>query len=501
MKLPRLVGLAALGLCFLAAPAGAKVEVTQDGACGFKITFNLQFYGPGGDSAFAQKVHDQVINCWKGHKVDCCPVAIDVKFLVGGSRTAGYDSIYVYQDPAGSDHVDDHISCCRLGSVNSGDTSGAWDTNEPPETYAHEVGHLAGLPDTYKTETVEKVVNGKTVSERKTTPCEGHGNDKMATLSGKIPQETVESLIKTAGLSCPKECWPTDASGGKADAGGTASPPGPQKRPSEGRTELHFNFFPSGSIFRFYRATNVGGDSLIVPSLAGFMAVRTDTIPPPSQNPLWMPGMAGIVFSAFQMTLPSFEWSPGVFTGPNQLLLFNVDSAPGMEIFAPHGHVDDVTGQFSGFLPLQLQNALSSPGDPLLLLSVVTGVINWNTGNVQVHVDLSPILRLSTVSGVPALPVPELRPPIVLSPSYPNPFLGSTTIRFTLRQPGAVTIRIFDAGGRLIRTLAEGLRTGGLQEVAWDGRDDRGRAMSAGIYYYGVSGLGARVTQRVVLLR
>ena len=66
----------------------------------------------------------------------------------------------------------------------------------------------------------------------------------------------------------------------------------------------------------------------------------------------------------------------------------------------------------------------------------------------------------------------------------PNPFGLRTSIGFTLARSGRVRLGVFDLAGRRVRSLLEGERGAGRHDVAWDGRDDAGRAVRAGSYRY-----------------
>lgn len=69
--------------------------------------------------------------------------------------------------------------------------------------------------------------------------------------------------------------------------------------------------------------------------------------------------------------------------------------------------------------------------------------------------------------------------------SAPNPFHTRTLMRFDLARPGISTLTIHDVSGRAVRTLAKtSARQAGLHTVTWDGRDDSGRELPAGIYFY-----------------
>jgi hypothetical protein len=65
----------------------------------------------------------------------------------------------------------------------------------------------------------------------------------------------------------------------------------------------------------------------------------------------------------------------------------------------------------------------------------------------------------------------------------PNPFNPDTQIPYTLAAPGRVTIRVFDASGRLVRTVEDVRRPAGSFAAMWDGRTDAGTAAASGTYF------------------
>lgn len=102
---------------------------------------------------------------------------------------------------------------------------------------------------------------------------------------------------------------------------------------------------------------------------------------------------------------------------------------------------------------------------------------------------------LSAVPGV-ALQLLELKAPA------PNPFNPRTTLRFSLAVEAPVSLHIFDAAGRLVRTLLndQTLAAGDYQR-RWDGRDDGGRAVGSGVYLVRLQGNGEMQSRRMVLVR
>jgi len=94
-------------------------------------------------------------------------------------------------------------------------------------------------------------------------------------------------------------------------------------------------------------------------------------------------------------------------------------------------------------------------------------------------------------------PPPALR----LAPAQPNPFAGSTRIRYALPREAAIELAVYDVTGRRVRTLERGTRPAGTHEALWDGTDAAGVRSRPGVYLIRLSA-GARVeTGRVVLLR
>ncbi len=83
--------------------------------------------------------------------------------------------------------------------------------------------------------------------------------------------------------------------------------------------------------------------------------------------------------------------------------------------------------------------------------------------------------------------------------SSPNPFRAMTRIRFTLAEPGPVSLRIYDSSGRLVRTLADRSMATGLQAVTWDGRDGASRRVGSGVYYYRLDAPGLGTSGRLVV--
>jgi hypothetical protein len=78
---------------------------------------------------------------------------------------------------------------------------------------------------------------------------------------------------------------------------------------------------------------------------------------------------------------------------------------------------------------------------------------------------------------------------------------GGARIVFSTDAAGPTEVAIFDLAGRLVRRLAGApAAAAGRQFVVFDGRDDDGRRLSGGVYYYQVRAPGAVTRGRLVLV-
>jgi len=89
---------------------------------------------------------------------------------------------------------------------------------------------------------------------------------------------------------------------------------------------------------------------------------------------------------------------------------------------------------------------------------------------------------------------------VAVGPARPNPFAGSTRIRFSLVRADRVEVTLHDASGRRVRGLAAGTLESGAHELTWDGCDDVGRRLAPGVYWVRVRAGGLASSRRLVRL-
>ena len=84
----------------------------------------------------------------------------------------------------------------------------------------------------------------------------------------------------------------------------------------------------------------------------------------------------------------------------------------------------------------------------------------------------------------------------------PNPFNPSTRIYFQVPESGAVSLVVYSLSGQVVKTLIPGRTlSAGIHEVGWKGRDDQGRPVAAGIYFYRLTAGDKSLVRKMTLLR
>jgi hypothetical protein len=82
---------------------------------------------------------------------------------------------------------------------------------------------------------------------------------------------------------------------------------------------------------------------------------------------------------------------------------------------------------------------------------------------------------------------------------FPNPFNASARINWQMKRDGVADLKVFDASGRVVRTLASGPCPAGSYTTVWSGADNAGRRLAQGVYFLHLETGGGRQTVKVVL--
>ncbi|MCK4513014.1 T9SS type A sorting domain-containing protein, partial [bacterium] len=116
-----------------------------------------------------------------------------------------------------------------------------------------------------------------------------------------------------------------------------------------------------------------------------------------------------------------------------------------------------------------------SPNSDLLDTEIEAGVeynYRLGIGSQGSEIFIGPV----TVGGAPKF--------YLLRQNVPNPFRDGTDISYQLPSLTHVSLRVYDVRGRLVRILREGEEPAGFYTAAWDRKDERGRDVASGVYFY-----------------
>jgi len=129
--------------------------------------------------------------------------------------------------------------------------------------------------------------------------------------------------------------------------------------------------------------------------------------------------------------------------------------------------------------------------------------IQWPSGQAQ-DTTITDVNCLVMVTEAASSAVEEGVNPLTfaLHSCFPNPFNPSTTIKFSLPAALKVNLSIYDISGRLVDVVIAGeMMSKGQKEAVWYGRDESGRQVSAGVYFFHLDAGGDSETKRMVLIK
>ncbi len=111
------------------------------------------------------------------------------------------------------------------------------------------------------------------------------------------------------------------------------------------------------------------------------------------------------------------------------------------------------------------------------------------------------LLSGGSFHGVAQLLVVVASPTSSPSRVSPNPLNPSGSLSFSTARAGTVRIRVFDRGGRYVRTILDDAMAAGEHAVAINARNDRGKSLASGVYFYRVETADGVATGRFVVLK
>ncbi len=163
------------------------------------------------------------------------------------------------------------------------------------------------------------------------------------------------------------------------------------------------------------------------------------------------------------------------------------------------GDGDDLVGWYSSELtPSQSLDILlgeSILGDWQLH---VTDIGFYDVGQVNTWCLALTYEQFNQLSGVGDDNLPQV---LALDGNHPNPFNPMTAIKFSVPSDQSVELGVYDVRGVRVRNLVSGVLTAGHHEVNWMGRDDSGRSVASGTYFYRLTSGGKSVVGKMLLMK
>lgn len=183
-------------------------------------------------------------------------------------------------------------------------------------------------------------------------------------------------------------------------------------------------------------------------------------------------------FTPYLATVPGF----GNFT----LSIDNVDVSGKRNVTS--------TGGFQFWTPFAVENVPLSAGTHILRFDFdsATDKTGWLFSMNYIDVELTEPTGVADDNAPPA---------VALIQNHPNPFNPRTTIAYVVPSEGRVTVTVFDARGRVVRTLVDEPKQPGEHTVSWDGRDDDGHPLASGVYFHRLEAGGFARVGKMVLVR
>jgi hypothetical protein len=153
--------------------------------------------------------------------------------------------------------------------------------------------------------------------------------------------------------------------------------------------------------------------------------------------------------------------------------------------------------------PASQWNIIEIPGDsrnynlsgmnPITYYEIKVGAVYYNPD--EVYLESRTLLANLTYIAVED----ELITAVPKLTNYPNPFSGQTRINFELDKSAHVKLDVYNSKGQKVRNLSNGICAGGLNEFAWDTKDDKGRSCASGVYYLRMKS-GDKISKHKLLL-
>lgn len=198
----------------------------------------------------------------------------------------------------------------------------------------------------------------------------------------------------------------------------------------------------------------------------------------------------------FNITV-EFEYDPAILNYQSFSSLYKIDGYTVLGYEKQQG-----TSVFTFFSNKEL-NGTITPGEIYFRINEMS----FTETNVKTKYTLNGKETLSgptlTVSpnGVTEVVDEEMPSKFEVYQNYPNPFNPTTKIKYTVPDAGFVTIKVYNILGQLVNTLVNNEMNSGVYEIVWNGKNNYGSQVSAGVYIYRVTAGKNIAVKKMILIK
>ena len=224
---------------------------------------------------------------------------------------------------------------------------------------------------------------------------------------------------------------------------------------------------------------------------------------PPSEFSLLTPEDGSTIIIDEQTSLTGTQevtWESSTDDGRTIIYLIEHETNVGQISFIPQSTEDNTfTISFSDVIEELNTLMLTNPG-----LSYFE--ITWNvraSDGIDTTASLNGPFTFTIDAGayLSALELASLPEVFELHQNYPNPFNPNTAIRYDVSENDFVSIQIFDVVGRKVKTLLNSNAQPGRYSITWNGTNDYGEPVSAGMYFYQMRTSSFQSVKKLILMK
>ena len=258
--------------------------------------------------------------------------------------------------------------------------------------------------------------------------------------------------------------------------------------------------YPPGTAASFYYPEGVvvdGGDSLYVADSYNHL-IRKIYFPPSPFDLVYPSNDTTIILTKanFLDTL-YFAWNQSVDTQPVTYMRELTGDLPSYIRFIVTSDKDSTTNMYK--VPYHhIEHYMHEAGVDLIS---GTWTVIATDGTYDVSATNGPFKLTIDGAQLKANDSDLIPEEFALYANYPNPFNPYTTISYDLPEQAQVTLGIYDLLGKKIKTLVNQSQDAGNKIAMWDGTDELGRQVSAGVYLYQIQAGDFSQTRKMVLLK